>query len=77
MPEWHTFALQQQVPVNDTFCWHSQHCSPGVALFTHTLSCMEIFDFVTPVFFVQDTQNRVTYSTRYNMLCSTMHKHEN
>ena len=36
MSAWHVFALQQQVPVSDTFCWHSQHCSPGVTLFTYT-----------------------------------------
>ena len=35
MSVWHAFALQQQVLVNDTFCWHSQHCSPGAALFTY------------------------------------------
>ena len=29
MPALYAFALQQQVPVSDTFCWHSQHCSPG------------------------------------------------
>ena len=30
MPALYAFALQQQVPVSDTFCWHSQHCSTGV-----------------------------------------------
>ena len=35
MPALYAFALQQQVPVSDTFCWHSQHCSPG-AVCLHT-----------------------------------------
>ena len=30
MPGLYAFALHQQVPVSDTFCWHSQHSSPGV-----------------------------------------------
>ena len=35
MPALYAFALQQQVPVSDTFCWHSQHCSTG-AVCLHT-----------------------------------------
>ena len=35
MPALYAFALQQQVPVSDTFCWDSQHCSPG-AVCLHT-----------------------------------------
>ena len=30
MPALYAFALQKQVPVSDTFCWYSQHCSTGV-----------------------------------------------
>ena len=35
IPALYAFALQQQVPVSDTFCWHSQYCSPG-AVCLHT-----------------------------------------
>ena len=35
MPALYAFALQQQVPVSDTFCWHSRHCSTG-AVCLHT-----------------------------------------
>ena len=31
----YAFALQQQGPVSDTFCWHSQHCITG-AVCLHT-----------------------------------------
>ena len=36
----YAFALQQQVPVSDTFCWHSQHCSPS-AVCLHT--CIKLY----------------------------------
>ena len=36
MSVWHAFALQEEVPVSDTFCGHSQHCSLSATLFTHT-----------------------------------------
>ena len=41
MPALYAFALQQQVPVSDTFCWHSQHSSPG-AVCLHT--CIKLYD---------------------------------
>ena len=40
MPALYAFALQQQVPVSDAFCWHSQHCSPG-AVCLHT--CIKLY----------------------------------
>ena len=46
MPALYAFALQQQVPVSDTFCWHSQHCSPGaVCLHTRIKLYGEMSDF--------------------------------
>ena len=33
MPALYAFALQQHL--SDTYCWHSQHCSPG-AVCLHT-----------------------------------------
>ena len=56
MPALYAFALQQQVPVSDTFCWHSQHCSTG-AVCLHTR--IKLYGDRT------DTCGALTLSTHY------------